>query len=119
MLALPARLRVCGPRTKVTSVFLAFVGVWGKRAREHRPKAVGCAVSGGQGSPRTGFLGPGSTDATRTVARGRAAELCAARRLSSLSVPSQGDRGFDGLAGLPGEKGHRVSVLSERSRQRP
>lgn len=26
-----------------------------------------------------------------------------------LSSP-QGDRGFDGLAGLPGEKGHRVSV---------
>lgn len=22
----------------------------------------------------------------------------------------QGDRGFDGLAGLPGEKGHRVSI---------
>lgn len=32
-----------------------------------------------------------------------------------LSCPlssSQGDRGFDGLAGLPGEKGHRVSVSS-------
>lgn len=25
-------------------------------------------------------------------------------------VVFQGDRGFDGLAGLPGEKGHRVSV---------
>lgn len=23
----------------------------------------------------------------------------------------QGDRGFDGLAGLPGEKGHRVSCF--------
>lgn len=23
----------------------------------------------------------------------------------------KGDRGFDGLAGLPGEKGHRVSIL--------
>lgn len=28
----------------------------------------------------------------------------------SFSSP-QGDRGFDGLAGLPGEKGHRVSPL--------
>lgn len=27
-----------------------------------------------------------------------------------FSAP-QGDRGFDGLAGLPGEKGHRVSPL--------
>lgn len=39
---------------------------------------------------------------------------CVGHRLGpALSCPlssPQGDRGFDGLAGLPGEKGHRVSV---------
>lgn len=34
--------------------------------------------------------------------------------LRAASVPPQGDRGFDGLAGLPGEKGHRVSAPRQR-----
>lgn len=31
-----------------------------------------------------------------------------------LPPPPQGDRGFDGLSGLPGEKGNRVSHLVAR-----
>lgn len=60
-----------------------------------------------------GFRGPGDMDAAGTMAQRRAALPCAGWSLSS-SLSSQGDRGFDGLAGLPGEKGHRVSVPSLR-----
>lgn len=34
--------------------------------------------------------------------------VCGLFDVALLSL--QGDRGFDGLAGLPGEKGHRVSI---------
>lgn len=105
-----SRLRACGPRTKVSSVFVAFVGVWGKRAAEtqSRQRNLWRTEAGGRHTRR--FWGPGCADAARTAARGRAAKLCAVAPLSRPLCSSQGDRGFDGLAGLPGEKGHRVSV---------
>lgn len=44
----------------------------------------------------------------------RAVHVCRVASEAAFLSFLQGDRGFDGLAGLPGEKGHRVSISSAR-----
>lgn len=102
--------RLCSPPSEVSlpvalgqKPFVSvwpWLGFWGKRW-ERGPRAVAGALGGGQ-------WGPQALDAVWTPpgARRGAVGPALSCPLSSL----QGDRGFDGLAGLPGEKGHRVSV---------
>lgn len=55
-----------------------------------------------RGHERT--LGPGCR------VKGATTRSCCLGVFDAALLSLQGDRGFDGLAGLPGEKGHRVSI---------
>ena len=91
---------VRGPGIEAICLCVALVGVLGKEMGTWTQGCGWCARGRPVGAPGVQMLCrllPGAR-------RGAVGPV-----LSCPLSSSQGDRGFDGLAGLPGEKGHRVS----------